>query len=439
MNVQRSPAKPQEGYSRLTGHLTIRGIRAGSAIGDTNVCRKDQSGLAIECMGGHTSRVLLLTTSLCPSDKPSSIGASPRHFSPKHPNYLYMAGKPSVYAASCNPPRSAKQRPRSHSESSSASEYTPEPRRIVPLSPKLSKAEVDRADVEASTSTAKRGRKPATMSRTAREAQRKLNHSIIEKARRTKINDALSTLKQLVPANYGQQPPAPAEQDEEEAEGDCDGAAKAPKKATGKREEKEKEFKLEILIRTVAFMQDLVERVQVLEAAAGSNCANCGETSSLKRKRSVEVGGAEQNGGPVAKRHETGPATPEPSPFLRPEASPSLPPSAYNGERLPSISSWLPESAIQPSPRLSPQFQSHLPSPPSSTQFAARTPSQMPPALSLGPIATQALLTARTPEDESAASLLLEISASSPTFREGKDVPRHVQTPASLLGLAGKT
>ncbi|KAJ7782768.1 hypothetical protein B0H16DRAFT_1494289, partial [Mycena metata] len=338
-----------------------------------------------------------------------------------------MAG---IYA-SANPPRTAKHRPRSRSaeSSSSASEYTPEPRRTtVPISPKLSKAGMDRTDAEPSTSTAKRGRKPATMSRTAREAQRKLNHSIIEKARRTKINDALATLKQLVPPNYGQQPAAPAEQDDEEADGDYDGG-KPPKKTRGKREEKE--FKLEILIRAVSFMQDLVERVAVLEAAAkpSSNCGNCGETnpsSALKRKRSVEAG---DESDPVAKRHETAPATPEPSPSLRPEASPSILPSTYNGERLPSISSWLPETGVRPSPRLSPQFQSHLPSPPSSTQFAARTPSQLPPALSLGPIATQSLLCARTPEDESAASLLLEISASSPTFREA---PRQVQTPASL-------
>ncbi|KAJ6593561.1 hypothetical protein B0H19DRAFT_920520 [Mycena capillaripes] len=315
-----------------------------------------------------------------------------------------MTGKPNVYAASCNPPRSAKQRPRSQSESSSASEYTPEPRRVVPLSPKLSKAAMDRVDAEPSTS-AKRGRKPATLSRTAREAQRKLNHSIIEKARRTKINDALATLKQLVPANYGQST-APADEDDEAVDGDCEGktGAKALKKGTGKREEKEKEFKLEILVRTVSFMQDLIERVAVLEEANKSwSCANCAGASTLKRKRSSEA--VEEESRPDAKRHAADPATPETSPSIRPEAPPI--------------------------------FQSHLPSPPSSTQFApSRAPPQLPPALNLGPIATQALLSARTPEDESAASLLLEISASSPTFREAKGVPRQIQTPASLLGLA---
>ena len=50
---------------------------------------------------------------------------------------------------------------------------------------------------------AKRGRKPGPLSRSAREAQRRLNHSIIEKARRTKINDTLATLRQLEPVDYG--------------------------------------------------------------------------------------------------------------------------------------------------------------------------------------------------------------------------------------------
>ncbi|KAJ7125054.1 hypothetical protein C8R44DRAFT_130296 [Mycena epipterygia] len=393
----------------------------------------------------HTSRnaIALRQTTAPYLDKPPSIRATPRLFSlPHSPLYLYMAGKPKdVYAASCNPPRSAKQRPRSQSESSSASEYTPEPRRVVPLSPKMSKAGMDRVEAESSTSGAKRGRKPATLSRTAREAQRKLNHSIIEKARRTKINDALATLKQLVPANYGQ-PSAPADEEDEGPDGEYGG--KAAKKPAGKREEKEKEFKLEILIRTVSFMQDLIERVAVLEEESQSTCTNCAGPSSLKRKRPAGADDAEEEIRPVAKRREEGPATPEPSPSIHPNASPAM---SYSGARLPSISSWLPDlsqidPSLRPSPRASPEFQSHLPSPPSSTQFApSYTPPQLPPALSLGPIATQSLLSARTPEDESAASLLLEISASSPTFREAKDelgLQRQVQTPASLLGLLAK-
>ncbi|KAF7315181.1 BHLH domain-containing protein [Mycena indigotica] len=266
-----------------------------------------------------------------------------------------------IYAASCNPHRSAR-RARSPSESSSASEYTP-------LPPKSN-------DLPTSAPSAKRGRKPAVLSRTAREAQRKLNHSIIEKARRTKINEALATLKQLVPPNYGQ--PAIAPEEAEEAEDD------GKKKKGGKREEKEKEFKLEILVRTVSFMQDLIERVNVLEAAeAGPSCSTC------KRKRSGEE--EEIDEGRVGRRRQEGDF--------------SLPP----------ISSWLP----------SPEFSSHLPSPPSSTHVApAQPPTQLPPALSLGPGAAHSLQSILSPEEEHAASMLLEIRGS-----------RDIQTPATLLGL----
>ncbi|KAJ7072613.1 hypothetical protein C8F01DRAFT_1104575 [Mycena amicta] len=270
-----------------------------------------------------------------------------------------------LYAGSCNPPRSARQKMRAHSpsESSSDSEYTPDP-------PKPTAA------VEPPTTAAKRGRKPAVLSRTAREAQRKLNHSIIEKARRTKINEALATLKQLVPQDYGQSTMPPEDVDDGEYDG---------KKKKGKREEKEKEFKLEILVRTVSFMQDLIERVNVLEA--GPSCSNC------KRKRSAEEDEDEE---------------------VRAEKrSPDI--------SLPPISSWLPAA----------EFSSHLPSPPSSTHVApAKAPAQLPPALSLGPGATQSvhsLFSSRTPEDERAASLLLEISATVGS--------RDVQTPAMLLGL----
>ena len=48
----------------------------------------------------------------------------------------------------------------------------------------------------------RRGRKPGTLSRAARESQRKLNHSRIEKARRSKINEALAALRELVPSDY---------------------------------------------------------------------------------------------------------------------------------------------------------------------------------------------------------------------------------------------
>ncbi|KAG8992816.1 hypothetical protein FRB90_000892 [Tulasnella sp. 427] len=89
----------------------------------------------------------------------------------------------------------------------------------------------------------RRGRKPGStnaVSRSAREAARKSNHSRIEKLRREKINDALTSLRELVPYD-------------ESAEG------------TDKKGNAEKEFKLEILERTVVYLSKLKKRVQELE------------------------------------------------------------------------------------------------------------------------------------------------------------------------------
>ncbi|KAM6489988.1 hypothetical protein JOM56_014567 [Amanita muscaria] len=127
----------------------------------------------------------------------------------------------------------------------------------------------------------KRGRKPGPLSRSAREAQRKLNHSIIEKARRTKINDALAALRQLVPSDFSR--PSPSNntnsddeiEDEDDKEDDEDAeyhnslsAGKKPALSgtakNGKKRE-EKEFKLEVLDRTVAYLQDLTQRYDELQ------------------------------------------------------------------------------------------------------------------------------------------------------------------------------
>lgn len=98
-------------------------------------------------------------------------------------------------------------------------------------------------------SSRRRGRKPANvaLSHSAREAQRRENHSRIEKLRRTKINDALATLRELVPQEYGRAIEDPDQQQSNELDG-------APK--PGKKAPKEKEFKLEILVSFTPF-QDL--------------------------------------------------------------------------------------------------------------------------------------------------------------------------------------
>ncbi|KXN88717.1 hypothetical protein AN958_05309 [Leucoagaricus sp. SymC.cos] len=210
-----------------------------------------------------------------------------------------------VYSASCNPPRRAK-RPRI---SDADPNYTPrpsaaaspvgatvQPRPILPRrAPPPAKPLAPSTPSSGSPPSDKRGRKPGPLSRSAREAQRRLNHSIIEKARRTKINNALATLKELVPLDYGKKIKSqednsddegePGEEDDDDGEygtGAGDGSAekKKPKpKPSGKKEEKEREYKLEILVRTVAFMQDLLQRIAVLEQQqTNSNpvCSKCG-------------------------------------------------------------------------------------------------------------------------------------------------------------------
>ena len=355
---------------------------------------------------------------------------------------------------------------------------------------------------------AKRGRKPGPLSKSAREAQRRLNHSIIEKARRTKINDALATLKQLVPADYLHKKQNPEDDEEELIDDDDednyeDGAAKKATATTkqrpkGKKEEKEKEFKLEILVRTVAFLQDLLERVNELEASATppAVCHNCGNEPGKpfkKRKRSqtdvemldLAVEDREPNAKkgtqsttPPQSQYHGSPSASSSSPAIFASAScPQVVPFAHKdrtSERLPSISSWLslPDNTdpqLLPAPILnkplfashnsnknnrhnanaatSPSFSSYsyLPSPPSSTHFDPIRTITHPPALNLGPVAVASAQsppspatfskpvssspsssssnnpnitpsTARTPEDESAASMLLHI-ATSPLFK----------------------
>ena len=334
-----------------------------------------------------------------------------------------------LYSASCNPPRRAKRIDPSTMQPAINSIIEDAPPPLVTVA-----------------APAKRGRKPGPLSRSAREAQRRLNHSIIEKARRTKINDTLATLRQLVPVDYGSSPPQPQHEEEEEEEDDDDvypeGAKKPSKpkaKATGKREEKEKEFKLEILVRTVSFLQDLLKRVDTLENAL-SVCQHCGTTQSCKkRKQSQQYDDddgdiqpskqpkvahvvEEQQPRQALKPHTDPISNPFSNPIPASHSSPVPNMGSPSGARLPSISSWLPDVVIDPALSL-PQTKSKTsptvfsyPSPPSSTHFDPIRTSQVPPVLNLGPVATAAMvaLPPHTSEEESAASLLLQIAKSPP-------------------------
>jgi hypothetical protein len=325
-----------------------------------------------------------------------------------------------LYSASCNPPRLGRAKRPPLIEPSSPTQ---------PSHSMLSANSIIEDDVPVPLATApvKRGRKPGPLSRSAREAQRRLNHSIIEKARRTKINDTLATLRQIVPVNYGISPQSQHEDDEEDDDDDdeyAEGAIRPSKpkpKTNGKREEKEKEFKLEILVRTVSFLQDLLKRVDTLENTL-SVCQHCGASQSCKKRKHDDDDDQPSKQSKVSRNAEEYPRqAPISNPYSNTSHNSLLPNmGSPSGARLPSISSWLPDIAIDlPLPlnksKTSPNLYSY-PTPPSSTHFDPIRTSQVPPVLNLGPVATAAMvaLPPHTSEDESAASLLLQIAKSPP-------------------------
>ena len=245
---------------------------------------------------------------------------------------------------------------------------------IPPVTPSLSPSSTS-SDTRASlppVSTAaaprRRGRKPAgPLSKSAREQLRKTNHSVIEKRRREKINEALASLRELVPHE----------------------------KQEGEKKE-DKEFKLEVLVRTVEYLSVMVDKVKNLE---GAKCQKCGgslqdsakpsseddQTSrTLKRKRGAydEDSSIQSN----KSRHPDTPTISLPETTACPQSSTEPQP-----PRLPSISSWM--SMDPPLTGPSPLANSHayqLPSPPHTAPFApiTITSSGFPPRLVLpSPIA----------------------------------------------------
>ncbi|KAG2051914.1 hypothetical protein BDR06DRAFT_571543 [Suillus hirtellus] len=284
----------------------------------------------------------------------------------------------------------------------------------------------------------RRGRKPGALSRSAREAQRKINHSLIEKARRTKINDALAALRELVPAEYKRVNEAVEASDEDEDD--------ERKKGKGKVKAGEKEFKLEILVRTVAYLQDLTEKVKRLEEDGCKQCI-CQSSSSDARGSKRRKHDVEQEDGAMT---EVGSVE-------------------DSSSRLPSISTWLPHSQertrialtssqsppTQPVPRSSKSPSQQLPTPPTSAIFTSSSSvSGVPPVLTLpspstilpqsgtqiqpcflgfsprrSPSDTVLSSPVYTPEDETAASLLLRISTS--TLITSPQLPLKSASPSS--------
>lgn len=409
--------------------------------------------------------------------------------------------------ASCNPPRRAK-RARTDDALSSitahASSSTPKRPQLLPKVPRtqpnnapLDSSEDDEDEYDPSTSVPapkRRGRKPGPLSRSARESQRKLNHSRIEKARRTKINETLSTLSNLV-----------NDDDRKKAEPEPEG------KAGGKKSEKE--FKLDVLVKAVDYMQELIARVKELEDNRCSQCMGGARSSSPvlnndgsnKRKRpadDIEFIDVEHDNAEfdeyVGDDEKASDKDDEIEEILPPQNLPSSRRSSVHpspSPRLPPIASWLPHPYVDPSciaaltdsNSNTPQVISHLPSPPPSGNFRAIAPEsiQTLPSLTLPaparpmdapPILSRPGQSSRrmsivstgsrsvlaspnasptwTPEDEKhAASMLLQMSTSPSSSRSNsssgvKGVPKQhvhspaerrnsftVQTPGSLLGM----
>ncbi|KAI6141819.1 hypothetical protein BKA82DRAFT_994699 [Pisolithus tinctorius] len=280
-----------------------------------------------------------------------------------------------IYAASCNPPRRAK-RLRADSDTPGLTrESVPSP---CPSNPDEDDDEEEDA-VPQPPPPKRRGRKPGSMSRAAREAQRKINHSLIEKARRTKINDALAALRQLVPADYKRAASVfdDHQEDSDDDNHDPTAASKPNRQKPRVSSSGEKEFKLEILVRTVAYLQVLTEKVKALERDGCPHCerpiSGLTDDSPLRRTYPVAVADA----------------------YTRLSEPPKL---ASPPSRLPSISTWLPTLTPSQSPSCDLPATSadvggnnlplttHLPTPPTSATFppsSAVTTGALPPALTL--------------------------------------------------------
>lgn len=266
------------------------------------------------------------------------------------------------------------------------------------------------ATVPPSTAQTKgRPKKSGKISRSARDSLRRQNHSRIEKARRTKINEALDTLRTLVPPTVRED----GDDDEEES-------------AEGKKRGQQKEFKLEILVRTVTYMKQLISRVEELEGKRCQSRSSGPQPRGLKRKRDeIFQQILDEEPVPVPTSKTSGDSASRAS-----TTSPLLPPiSALFQQRNMSLTTL-------PSP-------DQLPSPPATAEFRPRSDSleqsystRLPSLTLPSPRSDRSQPTSQ--DDESAATLLLHMKARSPSFTSPSTNSTNplIQTPASALGLS---
>lgn len=353
-----------------------------------------------------------------------------------------------TYSASVNPPRKAKrQRPISDLNSDEEDEDELASPTAAMSSSAAKRSRASEEDYQSASgaftsvpsvpnSTSAASRKARAPTRAAREALRKANHSRIEKARRTKINDALARLRELVPAAVGA------------SSGGAGGDANGEEGGAGGED---KGFKLEVLVRTVTYLEKLTEKMRLLEGNAQAPlCSRCKNVEPHKAHRDSSAYPPSSTTSPAMIAADAGPSS---------RSTHDLSISSLMNPTAPSSPADIRKS-VSGSPRV-PQSNGRiqLPSPPLSGMLSAEPIGLLPPSLTLPP-ATSGYASVqgsptfqpmRTPEDESAATMLLNFKTkwsaheqnggSPPSYgnksSSGSPVERNgtAQTPGSMLGI----
>ncbi|KAF9781400.1 hypothetical protein BJ322DRAFT_1080844 [Thelephora terrestris] len=256
-----------------------------------------------------------------------------------------------------------------------------------------------------SAQTKGRPKKSGKISRSARDSLRRQNHSRIEKARRTKINEALDTLRALVP------PTVHEDENDEDEEG-----------AEGRKRGQQKEFKLEILVRTVTYMKQLISRVEELEAKKCQSRPSVSQPRGLKRKRDeIFQQILDEEPVPVPTSRGRGDSASRAS-----TTSPLLPPISTLFQRQNTSLTSLPSPDQLPSPPATAEFRPRSDS--LEHSYSARLPSLTLPS-------PRSDRSQPSQDDESAATLLLHMKGRSPSLTSPTTNPL-IQTPGSALGLS---
>jgi len=253
-----------------------------------------------------------------------------------------------------------------------------------------------------------------------------------------------------VPVDAGQKLSATCEESLDEDDEDDEFGSGNPKKPGKSKQKQEKEFKLEILEKAVLYVQELQEKVRVLESRDCARCSNVSMSTSPVHK--------------PKRKHEAMPPSDDydsnssldviadrPMKRLTPTQPMFSPPHSAPSTRLPPISSWLPPDQGTPESRTPLVNPIQLLTPPASVEIGPIASPRVPPSLRLElPVASLSTKNipassqpspSWTPEDESVASLLLRIKTSSPpkAGRHGASVSDLLAPTPGVPGIGGGT